>query len=130
MLVTYIGVESSYNKALFYDEIHTVSVYHCACSHPIIRTVLKQEQLRALGKRIQELRKDRSLTQAQLAETCDLTINYVGKIERGESQPSLEVLLSIANSLKVNISTLFVYLDRPLTREDAKRRIRELLDHL
>jgi transcriptional regulator with XRE-family HTH domain len=92
--------------------------------------MMKQGHLRALGKRIQELRKDRNLTQERLAERCSLTFNYIGKIERGEAQPTLEALLSIANALKSNLSALFTYLDRPLTSDEAKARIRELLDQL
>jgi len=91
---------------------------------------MKQGHLRALGKRIQELRKNRNLTQDQLAERCGLTLNYVGKIERGEAQPTIAALLSIANALKSNMSALFAYLDRPLTKDEAKAKIQELLDQL
>ena len=96
----------------------------------IICIVLKKEQLRAVGKKIQELRSERNLTQAEVAERCDLTINYIGKVERGEAHPTLEVLFSIATALKTNLSTLFIFLDHPLSKEDTKKRIRELLDQL
>ncbi len=96
----------------------------------MIGIVMKRGHLRALGRRVQDLRKDRKLTQGQLAERCGLTNNYIGKVERGEAQPTLEALLSIANALKANLSTLFAYLDRPLTRDEAKATIRELLDQL
>jgi transcriptional regulator with XRE-family HTH domain len=92
--------------------------------------MMKQGHLRALGKRIQELRKSQSLTQDRLAERCGLTLNYIGKVERGEAQPTLEALLSIANALKSNLSNLFFYLDRPLTKDEVKAKIRELLDQL
>ena len=97
---------------------------------PIIDVMMKQGHLRALGRRIQELRKDRNLTQDRLAERCSLTLNYIGKIERGEAQPTLGALFSIATALKSNFSALFVYLDRPLTKDEAKVKIRELLDQL
>ena len=99
-------------------------------SQPIIHIVMKQKHLQALGKRIQELRKGQKLSQERLAENCGLTLNYIGKIERGEAQPTLEALLSIANALKSNLSALFFYLDRPLTKDEAKEKIRELLDQL
>lgn len=91
---------------------------------------MKPAHLRALGKRIQELRKSKSLSQEQLAEHCDMTTNYIGKIERGEAQPTLEALMAIANSLKANLSSLFTYLDRPLTKDEAKAKIRELIERL
>jgi transcriptional regulator with XRE-family HTH domain len=99
-------------------------------SQPIIDIMMKQGHLRALGKRIQEIRKDRDFTQERLAERCNLTLNYIGKIERGEAQPTLEALLSIATALKSNLSNLFFYLDRPLTKDEVKAKIRELLDQL
>jgi transcriptional regulator with XRE-family HTH domain len=91
---------------------------------------MKNKYLQALGKRIQELRKNQNITQDKLAERCGLTLNYIGKIERGEAHPTLEALISIAAALKSNMSSLFFYLDRPLTKDEAKARIRELLDQL
>jgi transcriptional regulator with XRE-family HTH domain len=91
---------------------------------------MKTRHLQALGKRIQELRKNQSLTQDRLAERCGLTLNYIGKVERGEAQPTLEALLSIANALRSNLSNLFFYLDRPLIKDEVKAKIRELLDQL
>jgi transcriptional regulator with XRE-family HTH domain len=91
---------------------------------------MKTRHLQALGKRIQELRKNQSLTQDRLAERCGLTLNYIGKVERGEAHPTLEALLSIANALKSNLSNLFFYLDRPLTKDEIRTKIRELLDQL
>ena len=92
--------------------------------------MMKTGHLRALGKRILELRNDQKLTQSELAEHSGLTPNYIGKIERGETQPTLDALLSIANALKSNLSNLFFYLDRPLTKDEAKAKIRELLNQL
>jgi transcriptional regulator with XRE-family HTH domain len=92
--------------------------------------MMKTRHLQALGKRIQELRKDRNFTQEGLAERCGLTLNYIGKVERGEAHPTLEALLSIANALKSNLSNLFFYLDRPLTKDEVKAKIRELLDQM
>jgi transcriptional regulator with XRE-family HTH domain len=105
-------------------------MYHCPpllAYHPYL---MKTRYLQALGRRIQELRKALDLTQDKLAERCGLTLNYIGKVERGEAQPTLEALLSIANALKSNISNLFFYMDRPLTKDEAKAKIRELLDQL
>ena len=92
--------------------------------------MLKRSQLEALGRRLQDLRKEKRLTQSDLAERSNLTPNYIGKIERGEAQPTLEALLAITDGLKANPSTLFTALDRPPTRDEAKRRIRESLELL
>ena len=59
-----------------------------------------------------------------------LTLNHIGKVERGEAQPTLEALLSIADALKSNLSNLFFYLDRPMTKDETKAKIWELLGQL
>jgi transcriptional regulator with XRE-family HTH domain len=88
------------------------------------------KELRALGKRIAELRRLKKLTQSGLAERSGLSPNYIGKVERGEAQATIEALLAIADALKTSPANLFVYLDRPQSRDDIKRSIRDLLEKL
>ena len=76
------------------------------------------------------MRLGRKLTQAQLAEAADLSTNFVGEIERGESMATLESLFRLADALDANPSRLFDTLDRPEAAEETIRRIRELLDAL
>jgi transcriptional regulator with XRE-family HTH domain len=49
-----------------------------------------------LGAALQKNRLQRGLTQAQLAEFADLSLKYVGEIERGEANTTLEVLERLA----------------------------------
>ena len=49
-------------------------------------------RLESVGKNIRKYRLMRKLRQEDLAEKADLSINYVGAIERGEKTPSLESL--------------------------------------
>lgn len=44
----------------------------------------------------------KKLRQEDLAERADLSVNYVGAIERGEKIPALETLLTIINVLEVS----------------------------
>lgn len=60
-----------------------------------------------LGKRIQKLRKNSKLTQAQLSEKVGISETYLGFIEQGRYAPSLEVLDKIAKSLKVKLNEFF-----------------------
>jgi transcriptional regulator with XRE-family HTH domain len=53
------------------------------------------------GKRIKELRGELGMTQEMLAAKIGLDRSYVGFIERGERNPSLEVIFDIASALKV-----------------------------
>jgi transcriptional regulator with XRE-family HTH domain len=50
-----------------------------------------------LGARIQEYRLRCGLTQSLLAELTDLSVKYVGEIERGEANPTLGTLERLAD---------------------------------
>ena len=54
-----------------------------------------------LGKRIQLYRKQKGLTQSQLAEAAGYSHTYIGSLENGRSKPSLEAVIRIANLLGV-----------------------------
>lgn len=60
----------------------------------------------ALGKRIRTARLNKSLTQEQLAEICDLSTAHIGHIERGTRILSVDVLFRLANALDVSIDSL------------------------
>ncbi|MCD6336412.1 MAG: helix-turn-helix transcriptional regulator [Candidatus Latescibacteria bacterium] len=62
-----------------------------------------------IGKKIRELRKSKELTQERLAEKADLHPTYVGSIERGEVNVSINTLQKTADALEVTIETLFPF---------------------
>jgi transcriptional regulator with XRE-family HTH domain len=51
------------------------------------------------GKRIKELRQAQGMTQEALAKKLGLDRSYMGFLERGERNPSLEVIIKIAKAL-------------------------------
>jgi len=55
----------------------------------------------AFGRRVRELRMERSLSQEQLAELAELHRNYVGGIERGERNVGLLNIVKLAHGLRV-----------------------------
>jgi transcriptional regulator with XRE-family HTH domain len=57
--------------------------------------------LKALGKRVRELRKARGLSQERLAELADIHENHVRRIEAGTANPSYLVLVRIGKALGV-----------------------------
>lgn len=61
-----------------------------------------------LGKRIQEARLLRNMTQDQLAEKCNVTPKHISAIERGSSPGSVVLLLNICNILGITPNSLFV----------------------
>ena len=50
------------------------------------------------------------LSQAALAEKADLHTTYIGQIERGEKNPTIETLLKIANALDLSPELFFTHL--------------------
>lgn len=71
---------------------------------------LKQD----LGQRIQKLRKDKKITQEQLAEMVGIDPKNISRIEKGNNYPTAENLTSIAKALNVDIYELFVFNSIPL----------------
>lgn len=65
------------------------------------------ELRKLLGKRIRSLRNAQRWSQEELGEYAELSYKFIGEIERGTVNPSLDTLLSIANALKVEIPRLF-----------------------
>ena len=61
------------------------------------------------GKRVKELRRMKRLTQAQLAEITDLSVNYISQIETGEASPSFETMVRLAESLEIEMKELFIF---------------------
>ena len=60
-------------------------------------------EISSLGKVIMERRKDLGITQARLAELADDNINTLYKLERGQTNPTLEVLVRIADILGMEL---------------------------
>jgi len=59
------------------------------------------EYQQVFGKRIRELRKERELSQIELAAKVGIDRSYIGFLERGERNPSLEMIAKIAEALDV-----------------------------
>ncbi len=60
-----------------------------------------------LGKRIKRARKDKKMTQEDLADKVGLHYTTVSRIERGLSNPPVQTIDKIAKALKVSLSDLF-----------------------
>ena len=67
----------------------------------------KEPILLAFGHRVQEIRKERNLSQERLADLAGVHRTYIGMIERAEKNITLCNIERIANALKVNIKDLF-----------------------
>ena len=61
---------------------------------------------RKVGRRIQEVRKDRNLTQQGLSEMVNLSTKYISNIECGFKMPKLGTFVAIANALQCDANLL------------------------
>lgn len=59
-----------------------------------------------LGQKIKRLRKERGLTQVELAVIVNISPVYIGFIENGRRRPSLRTLERLARALKVSAKDL------------------------
>ena len=66
----------------------------------------------AFGRKVRDLRKERKLSQEELAERSGLHRNYIGGIERGERNVGIKALYKIARGLNVPPARLFEGEDR------------------
>ena len=60
-----------------------------------------------IGKRIQEFRKKKSITQEELSEMIDISPHYLSALERGIYNIKLETLVKILNCLDVSADEVF-----------------------
>ena len=65
------------------------------------------ENFKHLGLNIAYYRKDRGLSQLQLAEMIDISRTHMSRIETAECAVSLDVVFHICDVLKVTPSKLF-----------------------
>jgi transcriptional regulator with XRE-family HTH domain len=58
---------------------------------------------RQIGERIRNRRKELRITQPHLAELAEISTNTLCKLERGQSNPTLDVLVRLATVLGMEI---------------------------
>lgn len=75
---------------------------------------------KALGQRIRNYRTGKHLSQEKLAELAGCHPAYIGQIERGEKNATIESIEKIFSALGISLSKLFEKLG---AQEDGKRNI-------
>lgn len=61
----------------------------------------------SLGRTLRQIRLERGMTLAQLAEKTDSHVGNLSRIERDAAKPSLELLFRIAKALDSHLSDIF-----------------------
>lgn len=64
-------------------------------------------RLQKIGRRLQELRLQKNLTQKELAFLVDVEISQITRIERGIINTSVLNLMRITDALEISISDFF-----------------------
>jgi len=67
---------------------------------------MRPSHRRTVGQNIRAYRKQARMSQEKLAEKADLSYKYVGEVERGCVNISLDSLARIAKALKVKVRDL------------------------
>jgi len=62
---------------------------------------------KVIGQRIRSCRTQKGLSQEKLAELSGCHPTYIGQVERGEKNATLESIEKIASALEISLSTLF-----------------------
>lgn len=62
-----------------------------------------------IGQNIKKARKKARKTQEELAQDAGIHVSYLSRIERGVVNPSIEVLESIAKSLRIKSSNILPF---------------------
>jgi len=92
-----------------------------------LREEKMKELAKALGKRIRSYRTNKKISQEKLAELSGCHPTYIGQLERGEKNATLESIEKIAAALSVPLSTLFENLGESREEEKTPRLCYELL---
>ena len=62
---------------------------------------------RKFGAKLAYVRKSKKLSQIKLAELVDMNFNYIGQIERGEANVTINTMKTLADALDVELRTFF-----------------------
>jgi len=68
---------------------------------------MMSEIQKMVGERIRHFRKEKGLSQEDLASLANLHATYIGQLERGEKNPTLNSMLKIADALGISLEQLF-----------------------
>lgn len=65
------------------------------------------EIVKIIGQRVRNYRIEKGLSQEKLAELAGCHPTYIGQVERGEKNATLESIEKIASAMNVSLSQLF-----------------------
>ena len=81
----------------------------------------------SFGKRMAQVRKEKNMSQDALAKALEATPTTIGRYERDEVKPSIEVAAKIAAALEVSVDFLIGNSDNFIKDKALLKRINEIL---
>ena len=75
---------------------------------------------RIFGHRLRNLRQNKKLSQEKLADLSGCHPSYIGQLERGEKNPSLESVHKVVTGLGITLSEFFSGIDGSITVGEDK----------
>lgn len=80
-----------------------------------------EDYTKRFGLCVRRYRKQKKMSQERLAELCDLHPVYIGQLERGEKNASLESIMHICRGLDISPALLFEELERSASDAPAQK---------
>jgi transcriptional regulator with XRE-family HTH domain len=82
-----------------------------------------------VGERIRNFRRERGLSQEELAHIASLHSTYIGQLERGEKNATLESLEKVTGALGISLEELFRFI-QPSTEEQDTYTLSQIINCL
>lgn len=70
---------------------------------------MDEEGLKLLGQRIRDVRKQKNMSQEDLADVSGLALSQIGRMERGAINSTMSSVFAISRALDIEVSTLFTF---------------------
>ncbi len=86
-----------------------------------------EQELTALREAIRNERKNKRITQEELAEMLEVSPTHVKHIESGHRKPSVEILFALAKILNISLDEV-VFPKKDTPRDATRGKIERLLD--
>jgi len=87
------------------------------------------EITKIVGDRIRVLRTEKGFSQEELAHRAGVSTSHIGKLERGQKNPSLSSIEKITKALEITLEDLFKYI-QPSTGESNNITLSLLINKL
>jgi DNA-binding XRE family transcriptional regulator len=90
------------------NQLHLRAIGHiCPRGYAALVNLEPMDWNRVVGANLRRIRLERGLTQEDLAGDADMAMRHIGRIERGDSSPSVTMLARLADALAVTPDIFF-----------------------